>query len=105
MIKFIGQKQLIPFENIEIGTVEEVLDYFKDKISIGLDLETKGKCPLTKPILSMQLGDANTQFVIDVRSVDILLFKDLIESKTIIGHNLKFDYQFLKKSGILINKL
>lgn len=105
MIKFIGPKPLIPFENIQQGSVEEVLDYFKDKISIGLDTETKGRCPLTKPILSLQLGDKDTQFVIDVRSVNILQFKELIESKTIVGHNLKFDYQFLKRSGILINKL
>jgi DNA polymerase-1 len=104
MIKFVGGTPLIESQ-FATATVEEVLEYFKDKISIGLDLETKGRNPLTKPILSMQLGDADTQFVIDVRYVNILLFKELIESKIIIGHNLKFDYQFLKKAGIIINEL
>lgn len=69
-----------------------------------MDTETKGKDAHSKKILCLQLGDSQNQFVIDVRSVNILQFKELIESKLIIGHNLKFDYKFLKHSGIILNK-
>lgn len=104
MIKFVGQPGLVE-SNFPIATIEECLDYFKEHKSIALDLETKGRCPLTKPIIAMQLGDKERQYVIDCRFIKISAFKELIESKIILGHNLKFDYQFLKKAGILINKL
>ena len=85
-------------------TVEECLEYFKNHKSIQLDTETKGKDPHSKPILSLQLGDSENQWVIDVRKINILKFKKLIENKIIIGHNLKFDYKFLKHAGITLNK-
>jgi len=103
MIYTIGCPRLITTQQFTEVTVAYCLDYFKNHKSVQLDTETKGKDPHTKKILSLQLGDSDNQFVIDVRRINILLFKELIESKIIIGHNLKFDYKFLKKAGIVLN--
>lgn len=103
MVYTVGCERLIEEEFKEVS-VEYVLEYFSNHKSIQLDTETKGKDPHKKKILSLQLGDSNNQFVIDVRRINILLFKELIENKLIIGHNLKFDYKFLKKAGIILNK-
>lgn len=102
MIKTIGCNSL--FKEFEEVSVQDCLNYFTDKKSIQLDTETKGKDPHSKKILCLQLGDSENQFVIDVRTINILQFKDLIESKLIIGHNLKFDYKFLKHAGIILNQ-
>lgn len=104
MIYTIGCKRLIPSDKFKEVTVQFCLDYFKDKKSIQLDTETQGKDPHIRKILSLQLGDNDNQFVIDARTINILQFKELIESKFIIGHNLKFDYKFLKHVGIVLNK-
>jgi DNA polymerase-1 len=85
------------------STVEHCLSYFSNHKSIQLDTETKGKDAHSKALLSLQLGDSDNQWVIDIRKINILNFKDLIESKIIIGHNLKFDYKFLKHAGITLN--
>lgn len=102
MIYTIGCNSL--FEEFKEVKVSDCLDYFANAKSIQLDTETKGKDPHSKPLLCLQLGDSVNQFVIDVRYVKILQFKELIESKLIIGHNLKFDYKFLKHAGITLNK-
>lgn len=104
MIYTIGCTSLMEEAEIKECSVEYCLEYFKEHSSIQLDTETKGKDAHVKKILALQLGDSYNQFVIDVRTVDIRLFKQLIESKLIIGHNLKFDYKFLKHAGIILNK-
>jgi DNA polymerase-1 len=86
-------------------TPNEILDYFNSHKSIQLDTETTGRDCRTKKILSLQLGDKDNQFVIDVRSVPIKLFKELIESKECLAHNAKFDYKFLLNNGIVMNSI
>jgi DNA polymerase-1 len=102
MIKTIGCNSL--FEEFEVSTVEECLNYFKDFRSIQVDTETNGKDPHSAKLLCLQLGDNNNQFIIDCRVIDVLLFKELLESKLIIGQNLKFDYKILKHAGIILDK-
>ena len=103
MIHFIGNPRTD--NTLKQSTVEQCLNYFKDHEVIALDTETQGRNPHTKKIISLQLGDSDNQYVIDCRSIDILKFKELIESKTIILHNAKFDYKFLKKAGIILDKI
>jgi DNA polymerase-1 len=43
--------------------------------------------------------------VIDVKSVDIQFFKELLETKELIGHNLKFDLKFLYHERIIPYKV
>jgi len=106
-IYFIGPEPMIRSDNYKMTTVKECLEYFKDKEFIMVDTETKGWSPFTKKILSLQLGTPERQYVIDVRYVDILQFKDLLESrdKRFILHNAKFDYKFLKHAGIVLENI
>lgn len=87
------------------ATVEQVLEYFKNKDSIAVDTETSGRDPHVKKLLTLQLGDASAQFVIDLRHIDVKLFKPLLEEKLLLLHNSKFDYKFLKAAGIYIEKI
>ncbi len=105
MVYLVAPYDLIGVENYSKASIEECLAYFEDHQWIAVDTETKGRDPHSKKILSVQLGDANNQFVIDVRHVNILLLKDLLESKGVILHNAKFDYKFFKKAGILLDKI
>ena len=108
MIYLIGEGELFKESTsgkFKYSSVEECISYFSSKDSIQVDTETKGKDSHSKPILSLQLGDSENQWVIDVRTTNILLFKELLESKEVVLHNSKFDYKFLKHSGIILNKI
>lgn len=87
------------------SSVEYCLEYFRDKEFVSVDTETQGRDPHSKKILSLQLGDTENQFVIDLRHTSILHFKELLESKCCLLHNAKFDYKFLKKAGITLEHI
>lgn len=92
----------------EVGspaTVSDCLEYFKYIEVIQVDTETSGLDPHKDQIISLQLGGCGTQFFIDCRKVDILLFKELLESKLCVLQNSKFDYKMLKAKGIILNKI
>lgn len=105
MIYFIGKVPLFSSSNWLPSTVEDCISYFQDKPYISVDTETQGFDCHSKKILSLQLGDKHNQYVIDCRVVDILKFKNLLESKKVILHNAKFDYKFLKKAGIILENI
>ena len=98
-----SQQQLFNLKNVEIITVEKSLEIIESWSIIQYDSETTGKDPHLCNILCFQLGDVegNIQIVIDATTIDIKLYKDILESKFIIGHNLKFDLQFLFNYGII----
>jgi DNA polymerase-1 len=99
-MKFVSN-QINIYDDIERATVQECIDYFEDKQYIALDTETEGYDPHSCDVLSLQLGDTNEQFVIDCSTIDIRVFKDLLESgKTIIMQNAQFDLRFLLHKGI-----
>lgn len=100
MIYFISEQSVNLPLDIEKASVQYALDYFKDKEEIGVDTETTGFDPFTKELLLLQIGDEYKQFVIDVSTINILLFKKLLETKIIILHNAKFDLKFLFAYGI-----
>lgn len=104
MIYYIGPTPAVE-STFKLSRVEECLQYFKGHTSIAIDTETQGRDPHVKKILSLQIGDSKNQWVIDCRYTDIKLFKDLLESKLCILHNAKFDYKFLKHSGIVMEKI
>jgi DNA polymerase-1 len=105
MIHYIGNELFMSSEFTCGKTAQDVLDYFKDIPSIMVDTETTGLDCHKNKIILLQIGTESEQFVIDCRYVDIKLFKDLIESKVCLLHNAKFDYKFLKKEGIILNKV
>ena len=54
-------------------------------------------------ILCAQFGNrqAGIQIVVDTLTTDICHYKEILETKLIIGHNLKFDIQFLYNHNII----
>lgn len=82
----------------ESVSVDFVLNYFRDKQEVQFDTETTGFDPHVNDLICFQIGDYNNQFVIHPKHIKE--FKEFLESKTLIGHNLKFDLGFLFKYGI-----
>lgn len=80
---------------------EEVLEYFKDHQYIGFDTETSGFSFMTSELLSIQFGDLDTQYVVDLDGIDIQIFKPLLEKKTLVLQNAAFDLPFLYAHGIV----
>lgn len=113
MINFIGNN-LLPYENISNGTVQECLEYISKQKVIAIDIETSRKYrkglypegpklpyqpgldPYMSNIVMLQIGTLEKRFVIDARVVDISILKPILEDETIlkVGHNLKFEYKF-----------
>jgi len=79
-------------------TVITCLEYFEDHEWIELDTETTGLSFINNDLKCFQLGDAKNQYVIHPRLLQ--QFKQLLETKGLIAHNMKFDVKFLYKAGI-----
>lgn len=102
---YLVTRNLELFQNdlYKIISVEESLDLMKDWTTVQYDSETDGKDAHINMLLCAQFGNkkANIQIVVDTLTIDISLYKDILESKFVIGHNLKFDLQFLYNYGIV----
>lgn len=86
-------------------TVGSCITYLDKQDVLGFDIETLGFDPYRDRIVCIQLGNAEAQFVVDVSTVDIQEFKSLLETKLLIGHNLKFDVRFLFHNRIIPSKI
>lgn len=85
------------YQEINKSKTLELLNLFKTRRSIGLDLETNGLEPLKHSILLFILGNEEHQLVIDVTTVNLLnlIPKDYFKDLKVVAHNLKFDYSFI----------
>lgn len=76
---------------------------------ISLDIETTGLDCFNDKIILIQLCIGNKVFIYDVRKLKpahVIYILSLIEPKTIIGHNIKFDMKFiLKNYGIMFKNV
>lgn len=74
---------------------------------IQLDTETLGRDAHLVPILTLQMGNdaKDARVVVDATTIDITIYKNSLENKLCIGHNLKFDIQFLFKHGIILTNV
>lgn len=118
---FIGRDK---YEGVESCGIEECYEYLKDKMEIGIDIETTpaqpkgtyknenvykpGLDPYLSKIVMLQIGDSENIYVIDTRVVDIGLLKELFKDKDKIwvGQNLKFEAKMLKHHyGIVFRKI
>jgi ribonuclease D len=77
-----------------IVSVDESLEYLNELNSIAFDTETRGFDPYTCGLISAQFGDGYKQYVVDCETVNIKLYKELLETKEILMHNAKFDLRF-----------
>jgi len=100
-----NQKSAFNSDAYQFATIEECIEYFEDKEEVALDTETMGFDPYTKEVLSLQLGDEERQYVIDTTNISMKRFKELIESKTILMQNAKFDLRFLYHQRIVPKKV
>jgi DNA polymerase I-like protein with 3'-5' exonuclease and polymerase domains len=84
-------------------SVDESLEIIKSWNLIQFDTETSGRDAHIDKLLCAQFGNktADIQIVVDCVTTDIRLYKDVLESKLVIGQNLKFDLQFLYNYGII----
>lgn len=74
--------------------------------SIAIDIETSGLNPWTDEIFLIALYNPKFDWclIVDTQTVDILVLKDLIESKLILAHNVQFEASFLGVKGIHIKR-
>lgn len=84
-------------------STDESIDIIKSWNKIQFDTETGGRDAHICPLLCAQFGnkETNTQIVVDCTTIDIKKYKEVLEEKLIIGHNLKFDLQFLYNFNII----
>lgn len=108
MIYFVtGQQELFNNETYTIISAKESLDIIGEWSMIQFDTETKGRDCHIGELLLAQFGstDKSVQIVVDCTTVDITLYKDVLEGKCLIGQNLKFDLQWLYNYGIIPRKV
>ena len=98
-----ANQQLFNSDFYQIITIEQSLEILKTWPVIQYDSETSGRDARVCKILCIQFGNraADTQIVVDTLTINILNYKEILETKLLIGHNLKFDTQFLYNHGII----
>ena len=102
-----GQKELFNSDKYEYLSVEESLQLLDSCKILQYDSETSGlDCHLGK-ILCIQFGNKEQDFqiVVDTTTVNVSLYKEVLETKYLIGHNLKFDLQWLYNYNIIPRKV
>lgn len=104
MIYFVSaQKELFDSDAYVMMTPEDSIKMMESWSIIQYDSETEGRCPHLCKLLCMQFGDikGENQIVVDTTTISPLLYKDILESKKLVGQNIKFDLQFLYNYGII----
>jgi len=109
MIHLLTKKRVL-FEDKEVNhniKMADIINDLKDKQIIALDVETNGVDPINNYVLMLQLGTENNQYVIDARDYDIRKLKPILEdnNKVFVGHNIKFDYNMLKRYDIVLGRV
>ena len=106
MIYIITNNKEFPPNPIYRFTTVDVLNTYLDSVEeTSFDSETKGFDAHSKALISLQIGDYDTQYVVDCTTVDIIVFKSRLERITLIMQNGKFDLKFLYKAGIYPRKI
>ena len=96
------QQELFSRDDYQIISAEESLEMMKEWQMVQFDTEGTGlDCHIAK-MLTMQFGkaDKSIQIVVDVTTINPLLYKPVLEEKFLIGHNLKYDFKMLFAVGI-----
>lgn len=104
MIYFVTrQKQLFPDVDYDCISPEQALWKMQSWNLIQCDTETSGRDAHLCKLLCIQFGNdkADERIVVDCTTVDVRIYKELLETKRIIFQNGKFDIQFLYNYGII----
>ena len=107
MIYLVSRERfLFKAPDIKEISVEESLRILEPLKTVGLDTETTGLDPYTKELKLVQLGCKEFQVVIDTVTIDILEYKQYLESdRLFLLWNAKFDLKWFYKYGIIIKKV
>lgn len=97
-----NQKELFESDIYKHITVDESLNLLEKANQLQYDSETSGRDPHINDLLCIQFGNDEFDFriVVDCTTVDVKIYKNILETKGLIGHNLKFDLQFLYNYNI-----
>lgn len=100
-------QELFTNDDYKIIGVDESLSLLSKCSILQADSETTGKDPHICKLLCFQLGsiDKSWQIIIDCFTIDIKLYKEILESKYLIFQNGKFDLQFLFNHNIIPRKI
>ena len=101
------QQELFSRDDYQIISAEESLEMMKMWSLIQLDSETTGRDAHLCDFLCIQMGNdkADARIVVDTSTIDVRLYKDILESKLCVLQNAKFDLQFFFNYGIIIRKV
>ncbi len=91
--------------SIQHRTLSAMIDDIHYHPVLAIDTETEGFDPHTCNLIYLQIGTGTNEYVIDVATVDISLLKEVLENRTLIMHNAKFDLRFLFKQGFICTKV
>lgn len=107
MIYLVTNNVLYQSDKYEIISIEKSLHLLSQCTEIEVDSETTGIDPHIVDLLCFQFGNKEKDFqiVVDCQTVDIKNYKEILETKQLIGHNLCFDCKFLYKHGIIPTKI
>ena len=102
-----ASNELVNNDVYVIITVELSLSILDQWNTVQFDTETTGTDAHIDRILTMQFGnhDKSIQIVVDCTTVNPLRYKRILETKFLIGQNLKFDLQFCYTIGIIPKRL
>ena len=90
---------------IQHRSLSAMIDDISDYRVLAVDTETEGFDPHTCGLIYLQIGTGTNEYVIDVATVDISPLKNVLENRTLIMHNAKFDLRFLFKQGFICTKV
>lgn len=89
-------RELFNSSSYKIIGVEESLALLNPLKIVGVDTETKGINCHTGQLLSLQLGCSDFQIVIDCTTIDIIAYKEFLESdRLFLFWNARFDLKWL----------
>ena len=102
-----AQTSLFEGANYTALSVQDSIKMMESWPLVQVDSETSGRNPRLCDILCIQFGndEADTRIVVDTTTVDIRLYKNILENRLCILHNAKFDLQFLYNFGIIPRRL
>jgi len=87
-------------------SAQQAITILKTSPVLQLDCETTGLNFIDDSLLLVQVGNATDQVIFDVRSTMYPELKALLtDGRMKLLHNAVFDYKFLKKAGIVLDKV
>ncbi len=99
MIYFMGSPRL--FSNIKDCSLGELFDFIDSNEEIAVDTETTGFDIHRERMLSIQFGNYDNQFVVDLNIIPISALEHVFtKDKLWLFQNAKFDLKFLLHQGI-----